>query len=245
MKTLQRNYSGKDVDMLLTAATIAETALANKGFLQSKRGTWKDPFFKTLRDHIDETIRTYLGVDSAKELRKSTQLVLGIQKNAGTLLAEFKVQLVEDFKGDKPRRDELLKQLGFTDYLKDAQIGDQQALVNLLYQFKTNMDKNLQIEITKKGTDPGTITGIMDFAEDLKDKNISQEGFKSSKKEIIEEAVKAFNEIYESVISICKIGAKFFKDDKVKAGQFSFSKIKAALNSGSTAKSKDSSPASL
>jgi hypothetical protein len=34
---IQRNYTGKDVDMLTACATIVENAIANQDFLVSKR----------------------------------------------------------------------------------------------------------------------------------------------------------------------------------------------------------------
>jgi hypothetical protein len=75
--------------MLITAATITESAINNKTFLQSKRANWADPFFQNFKSKIDTTIEEHLGVDSAKELRDSTQVVLSIQANAMRDLAEL------------------------------------------------------------------------------------------------------------------------------------------------------------
>ncbi len=144
MPTTQRNYKNKDVEMLITASTIIENAIANKVFLQKKRSTWADPFFNNIKDRIENAIQTYLGVDSAKDLRQATMTVLGIQKEAISQLAELKIQISEDFKSEKPRRDEILNQLGFTSYLKDVQKKDQKALINLLFQYKTNLSKDLK-----------------------------------------------------------------------------------------------------
>ena len=44
--TIARKYKTKDVEMLTATATIIENAIANKAFLQSKRTTWADPFFR-------------------------------------------------------------------------------------------------------------------------------------------------------------------------------------------------------
>src|ERR1700761_3454499 len=106
MSATPRSYNTKDVDMLVTASTIVETAIANKAFLQSKRNTWADPFFDDLKTRMDGALQNYLGVDSAKELRQSTTVLKGIQAQAIKDLAEAKVQLVEDFKSNKLRRDE-------------------------------------------------------------------------------------------------------------------------------------------
>jgi hypothetical protein len=111
--------------MLVTSSTIVESAMAHKTFLQSQRSVWADPFFDNIKQKIETVTQTYLGVDSAKELRGATQTLLGIQKQATKDLALSKVQIEEDFKTDNPRRTEILKQLGLTDFLKKVQSGDQ------------------------------------------------------------------------------------------------------------------------
>ena len=154
MENTTRHYNTKDVDMLVSASTIIESAIANKTFLQSKRSTWADPFFDDLKTKINTAIQTYLGIDSAKDLRQSTQAILNIQTQALTDLAEAKVQITEDFKNNPPKQTEILTQLGFTSYHKPSQRGDQEALINLLFQFKTNLTETLKTEIAAAGTAP-------------------------------------------------------------------------------------------
>jgi len=230
MKTDNRLYHAKDVDMLVTAATIVENAISNKSFLQTKRSTWADPFFDELKLKIETATQTFLGVDSAKELRGATQALMVIQKQAIKDLAECKVQVTEDFKSDKTRRGELLRQLGFTGYLKDAQKGDQEALLNLLYQFKTNLTPSLKDEIVTKGTAKQILDAIIAYADGLRNANVNQENFKSQRKTITVAAVNEFNDIYNQVISICKISAKFYKDEPAVKDQFSFAKVLKSLN---------------
>jgi hypothetical protein len=228
--TILRKYKNKDVEMLTATATIIENAIANKTILQSKRTTWADPFFDNLKAQIQDTTDTYLGKDAAQLLRQATQIVLGIQAQAINDLAEFKIQIQEDFKTTPLQRTEILTQLGFSTYHKMAQKGDQEALVNLLFQFKTNLNVTLNDTIVAKGTAQSTITNIMAYATTLKEANISQETFKGTKKEITDEAIKAFNQIYEQVISIAKISSNFFKTEKTKQQLFSFAKVAANLN---------------
>ena len=230
METVTRNYSIKDVDMLVTAATVTESAIANKVVLQQKRSTWADPFFDNLKLKINTATQTYLGVDSAKEMRGATQAVLAIQKNAGKDLALCKVQVEEDFKSDKTRRTEILKQLGFTDFLKKVQNDDQEALIQLLYQFKKNLTTALKDEIVNKGTAKETLDTIVTYADALIAANVTQEGNKASRKTITAAGINAFNEIHGEVMSICRIAAKFFNDDAALKDQFSFSKVAKALN---------------
>jgi len=230
MAELKRAYTGKDVDMLTATGTIIEQAIIHKPFLVSKRATWADPFFPDLKTRIADAFPNFLGIDNAKEMREATQIVLGIQKNALRDLAEFKVQIVEDFKTNKPRRDEILNQLGFTTHLKDAQQQDQEALVELLIKFKQNMTAPLQTEITNAGMALALITAIIGYATILKNANITQETLKGSRKVISASAVTEFNAIYNAVISIAKISAKFFKGDTAKQDKFSYSKTLDNMN---------------
>lgn len=231
--TISRKYKTKDVEMLTATATIIENAIANKTFLQSKRTTWADPYFEDLKTNIQNTTDTYLGKDAAQQMRQATQIVLSIQAQALNDLAEFKVQIEQDFKNTPIQRTEILTQLGFTTYHKLAQKGDQEGLVNLLFQFKTNLNATLNAEIVSKGTAQTTIDNIIGYATTLKNANITQETYKGTRKEITDEAINAFNQIYDLVISIAKISSNFYKTDKTKQQLFSFAKVTANLNNQS------------
>jgi len=235
MTTVQRIYKTKDVDMLIAAATIIETAITNKAFLQTKRSTWADPFFEDLQSEINTTIQSFLGIDSAKDLRQATQVVLNIQRRAIKDLAEVKVQLVEDFKTNPTRQTEILTQLGFTSYHKAAQKGDQEALINLLYQFKTNLTPALATEIETQGTAMSMLNTITTYADTLKAADITQENNKGIRKTITAEAITQFNVIYSKVISVSKISTKFYKDSPAQKDQFSFSKVSKAINASKKA----------
>ena len=171
-------------------------------------------------------------------MREATQIVIGIQATALPALAEFKVQIVEDFKNNKPRRDEILNRLGFTQHLKDAQNNDQEALVELLAKFKKNMNAPLQTEITTAGMSAALITAIISYADTLKNSNITQETLKGSRKVISQAGVTEFNAIYNAVISIAKISAKFFIDDVAIRDKFSYSKTLSAINQPPTGPAK-------
>ena len=231
---ITRIYKVKDVEMLIATATIIENAIANRTFLETKRSTWASPFFDDLKTKIKTTTETYLGKDAAQQMRQSTLVVLGIQKQALTDLAEFKVQVEQDFKSNPIQKTEILTQLGFTTFHKLAQKGDQEGLVSLLFQFKTNINPTLNTEIVAKGIAQITIDNIIGYANTLKDANITQETYKGTRKEITDEAIRAFNLIYDQVISIAKISSNFYKNEKPKQELFSFAKVRATLNSQST-----------
>ena len=140
------------------------------------------------------------------------------------------MQVEEDFKEASIQKTEILNNLGFTSYHKIAQKGDQEALVNLLFQFKKNMKSDLNTNIVAKGTAQTTIDNTISYANTLKNANIDQETFKGTRKEITDEVITAFNEVYDKVISIARISSNFFKTEKTKQQLFSYSKVSANLN---------------
>ncbi|MBI5538415.1 MAG: hypothetical protein HY951_00010 [Bacteroidia bacterium] len=244
MVKIVRKYRAKDVELLTVGESIVDHAIEHKDFLISKRPSWADPFLPDLKTSIETAFSDHLGIDNAKEMREATQVVNNLQKTALTFLAEFKVQVEEDFKKNKTRRAEILNQLGFTTYLKGAQHGSHEELVNLLYQFKTNMKPALKTEITTAGTAPAEIDAIIAQTQILKDSGITQETLKGERKELTQEAIREFNDIYDQVISIAKIAAKFFKQDKAVKDEFSFSKaIKAISGEGSGDSKNPATPA--
>ena len=230
MSTIGRIYKTKDVDMLLTIETIIDSAIANKTFLQTKRSNWADPYFDNIKKEINTIIQENLGVDSAKELRQATIAVKTIQANALTDLAEIKVQIEQDFKAQPDRKSEILNQLGFTSYYTQATTRDQEGLINLLFQYNTNLTPALKAEIVAKGTAAAALDAINTYAQTLKDADVFQEGTKGTKKEITSETIQIFNNIYSTVLSIAVISAKFFKTDTAKKDQFSFAKVSKTLN---------------
>lgn len=229
MKTL-RIYKGKDVEMLVTIDTIIDAAIANLDFLVSKRSTWKDPYLPDLKRAIDQAVQDHLGQDNAKALRNATLEVLAIQTPALKDLAEVKVQIESDFNKNPTLKKEILNTLGFTPFYSKTKTKDQEALISLLYQFKTNLTPDLKGQIVTKGTAEEQLDKIASYADDLKNKNVLQESKKGTKKEITEEAIIAFNAVYNEAIAVAKISAKFFKDRPTIQEQFSYTKVKNNLN---------------
>lgn len=223
----ERIYKVKDVDMLLASKTIVETLNQNLDELSVARSTWNQEYVDHLATKIDDAIENYLGMDKKKELRETTSNLASIQAPAQRDLSFIKTQIEVDF--DKKAK-EILKVLGFDKSLRAVQRGDQEALIELLYSFKKGLTDSLKTEITAKGTNPLLIDRIIDYADQLKQLNVSQESLKESTKVLSEEAVKAFNDIYNEVIGICKIAYNFYQYDPIKKEQFTFSKTVSNMN---------------
>lgn len=77
-----RRYTVKDIEMIIASSVILKNAVLKKEFLQTKRSNWTDAFFQQLEEEINQTVQTYLGLDSAKDLRQATAIVYSIQKKA-------------------------------------------------------------------------------------------------------------------------------------------------------------------
>ena len=240
----KRAYTGRDADMLITAATIAQNAINHKTELISKRPIWADPFLPDVKLRIDNAFPNFLGVDNASLLRQATSLVRSIQANAMADLSLFKVQIEEDFRGNKPLLNEMLTTLGFSQHYSSVQNKSQSALVELLFKFKTNMSTTLQTQISAAGTAPALITAIIGYTATLNNSNIAQEALKGGRKELTLEAITEFNEIYTQIIGIAKIASRIFKDNPAIREQFSYAKILRAVKGNASGSNNGSAPAS-
>jgi hypothetical protein len=230
----KRNYQGKDVDMLTACRTIAGSFTANITELSAIRTGWTVAYSSGLTTRIDDIISTYLGLDARHDQRQATAGVIAIQGPAHRDLTFFKTQVDTDFKKEPLRHDEILRTLGFTSYYKDVSKGNQEALVQLLYFFKTNMTDALKTEITGKGMSIELINRIMGFAEVFLQANTTQEQSKGSSLELKAGAIEAFNETYNEMIAICKIAASYYRFEPLKKALFTFAQVQANQGGGTS-----------
>lgn len=232
-----RNYSCKDVDMLMASKTIAESFKSNISELSTTRTDWTEQYAIGLITKIDNAIETHLGIDAKKDLRNATTALVSIQVPAKRDVSYFKTQIDEDFKKETSKRDEILKTLGFAKHLRGVQKSSQESLIQLLYQFKTNMTETLRQEITAKGINVTLIDNIIGYTDTFKQANVVQETFKGSTKEITQEITDVFNAIYDEIIGICKKTSNYYQYEPLKKEQFTFAK--ALSNLGAAAKVAD------
>lgn len=215
----QRNYPNKDVVMLMAAKTILQSMLANLGDLSAVRTNWTEAYVTALILKIDTAIENFLGLDKKQGQREATALLNQIVAPAMRDLAFIKTQIEVDFDSAAV---EILKTLGINKNLHKL---DQEGLIEALYAFKKGMTDQLKNSITQSGTNPLLIEHIIGYATQLQEANLSQEGMKSASQNISQEALDAFNAIYDEVIGIGKIASKYYQDDKLKKDQFTFSKV--------------------
>ncbi len=236
--TKLRKYNYRDVDMLTASDTVAESFGANISELSKVRTDWDEPYAKGLKERIARAIQNFLGIDPKKGLRDATAALVSVQSPARRDLSFFKTQIDDDFKSDPAKRDEILKNLGFTKHIRGVQKGNQQSLVQLLYVFKSNMTDSLKQQITDKGMNVSLIDTISGYAESFREANISQETFKESTKEITKEATDVFNGIYDEIIGICKKASSYYQYEPLKKEQFTFARVIANLGAAKKAAGK-------
>jgi flagellar biosynthesis regulator FlaF len=104
-----RNYSYKDVDMLMAAKTIAESFKVNISELSTTRTVWTEQYADDLIARIDSAMENHLGIDIKKLLRDATASLVAIQIPAKRDLSYFKTQIDDDFKKDSSKKKEILK----------------------------------------------------------------------------------------------------------------------------------------
>jgi hypothetical protein len=238
-----RNYSCKDVDMLMTSKTIAESFKTNISELSTTRTDWTEQYATGLITRIDTAIETHLGIDAKKDLRNATATLASIQVPAKRDVSYFKTQIDEDFKKETSKREEILKTLGFAKNLRGVQKGNQESLILLLYAFRTNLTDALRQEITAKGLNPSLIDNIIGYADTFKQANVTQESFKGSTKEITQEVANVFNDIYDEIIGICKKASNYYQYEPLKKEQFTFAKALSNLGAAVKVAAKETAPA--
>lgn len=227
---IKRNYSYSSVKMCLAAQTISGSFKLNISELSSVRTNWTPEYADDLEARIEEAIKKYLGIDPKKGLRDASSVLSALMGPAKRDISFFKTQVEEDFKSEKEKTQEILKNLGITKNLREVQKNNQEALINLLFAFQLNITDSLKADICSKGMNPDLIDRISGYALSIKNANIDQEGLKETTKEITEETISVFNGIYKEVIAICKIASNFYQYEPLKKEQFTFSKVVANMS---------------
>lgn len=219
--TLARIYSCRDVEMLLAGKEISKSLLDNIKDLSAVRSTWTKEWASNLVNKIDSVIEKYLGLDKKQTQKIATSTLYEISTNAIRDVSFLKKQIEVDF--DKKTCLKIFDAIGMPNSLEIINKGSQEELIQLLFSLKKGLTPKLKAEIVAKGTNPVLIDKLIQYADSLKDAEISQSVLKSTTKVISEEAVVAFNDIYSEIIGICKIASTIYQDNSAKKQLFVFS----------------------
>jgi len=220
-----RKYKCSDVVMLIVLNSIIESLLANIADLSAIRVKWTAEYANKFKARIADAVELYLGLDPKKILRNSTVVVHAIQESAMRDIAFLKVQLEADFADNKTLLSEMLKTLGFNQYLKKVQQGNHDALIAFLQMFSKNITTDMRKAIVDAGTDPKLLDRIVAYADPFTEADMKQGSLKSGSKEIPSEVIDKLNLLYDEGIAICKIAAKYYITNPIKKEQFTFDQV--------------------
>lgn len=240
-----RIYNAKDEVMLLVCLVILQTALTDIAELTKRNPNWTAAYIADLQKQVNDAFNNVLGIDPHGPQRDATEFVHTIQDEVLPLLSTFTTFLAPVFANNVARKDEVLKKLGFPSFYKKAQARNVPALVELLFQFQTNMTSELKAEITAtKDISVAEIDAITKFADKLKQKNVDQKTFQSTAPTLTAAGIDTLNGVYTSVvIYFSKLVLDYFKKKKsVHADAYSFGKLKKIVDPGSNNKGGGSTP---
>lgn len=220
-----RKYKCSDVVMLVVLNSIAESLLANMADLSAVRLNWNAAYGTDFKTRIAFALQNYLGLDPKKVLRSATSDVYAIQEPALRDIAFLKSQLTVDFARKPKVLEEMLRTLGFTQYLGKTQKGNHESLIAFLQMFSKNLTDDIRNAIAEKGTDPQLLNRIAGYAEPFAVADMKQESLKTTTKEIPAESIDKLNDLYMEGIGICKIASKYYISSPIKKEQFSFNSL--------------------
>ena len=220
-----KNYHYKDLDMLMTSQVIAESFQSNLSALSTVYPEFTRQYANSLSEKINKGFEYFLGLGTTKELQRIKNTLNSVQTQSLRAIAFLKTLIEIRTGNDAKRKKQILETLGFRKYLKAVRNNDTMALLGLLSSIHDKMDDSLKEELIKNKSDAAFIERISEYAKKLNRINRSKESLNATRKAIEEEAQQIFNTIYSDIINICKIAARFFKDDQQKHELFVFSKV--------------------
>jgi hypothetical protein len=224
-----RNYRFKDLEMLMAAQDIAENLRLNISALSSAYPEFNMQFIKSLSERIDKGFEYFLGLGTSRELQRIKNSLNSVQAQSLRAIAFLKTLIELRTGNDLNRKKQILDLLGSRKYLKAIQNNDTLALLGLLSNIRDNMNDSLKDELIKNKSDEVFLERISEYAQKLNKANRSKESLNATRKAIEEEAQLFFNDIYTSVITVCKKGARFYHDNPEKRSLFTFSKAVARI----------------
>lgn len=230
----QRLYKGTDAQMLLAASYVADRGVEHVDVLSARRPQWKNPFFPNLKTKITAAFDTNIGVDILSQIKEATATVNSTLTTAHRGIMDLKVEIEVGFKKNPIRMDALLTQLGFN---KLAQKNTTQAnYVGMLFTLKSNLTPAVKTELVQAGANPAAIDTLLQQATLLINANEVQESLKVNRKSVNTVNIEELNDIYDEVISICKLASTYFVGNKELTEQFNFTHALKAQGYVPTAK---------
>lgn len=216
----QRKYKGTDAQMLMATGYIADRGIMHVEVLSARRPQWKDPYFPDLKVRITAAFSKNIGADTLWQLKEATATVEGTLSAAHRGLMDLKVEVEVGFRKNPTRMNALLTELGLNKLT--AKNSKQSSYVDLLFTLKSNLTPAVKAELVEAGANPAAIDTLLQQATQLIASNDEQEALKVNRKNVNKVNVEELNDIYDEVISVCKLVGTYFVGNKELLEQFSF-----------------------
>ena len=227
MDRVTASYKGKTIEMLTSLATLLKFLAPHQAILIAFFTKWADPFFASLEKKLEGVVKTYVGVNSLKELLEASQVLFALQTAALSDLTMFNLLMTRLVK-DKSKRKYYTKIFGFDQYYTDAKRNESQSsLINLLFAIQKNITVTIQDELVNLNFNADLIKRLIGYAGTLNDANINQETFKAQRPTNTADAVTHLNEIYNEVMDVVVLSHGYFVQQEKKdiAAELSYTKV--------------------
>ncbi len=237
----RRFYSSSDVDMLTACAIVVNRAIDHKVELAAKRSGWTEAYFSKLRLKVDKLYNEQLGVNSNVEMRRATQEADIVRNKAINALRLLREELKISLRNEPAKRDEFLKQLGYSNNGISVR---QKDVLEHLHLIKMHMTDELTTELKSKGIDATMLSSIVTYADNMRESYTLQKNTKGLRKEITQESVEELNSLYVEVSDICRLIRVHYPEDKKWKEKFCYQSILNNLKTASSTSQNTPAPSS-
>ena len=223
--SVKRNYNYKDLHMLLACKAIVQSFSNNIDELSLVKPEWTSDYAERLSFKIDEAIENNLKIDEDRQVRDAYTTLNTMYIPAIRDISLFKQKVEGDYKDNVKKKKKLMKNLGFTDYLNNAQKKDQEALIKLLQSIEKNFKPKLRREFESKGVNSKLMDKVEQYAEEFRNIQLPKKIFDKLVKNPKDSSIEIFNQIYEEIQGICKVASAYYRFEADKWEQYAFQKI--------------------
>ncbi len=225
-----RAYNGKDVEMATIILVLVDFAIVKQAILVTFNTALTPDFLTAFRLRIVAETTTILGTDVLQTQRNATLQVLGMFSQAHDALAVVSLLLEAAFRTRPEVKKEILQSLGFTTFIRRVQLRDQEALANLLFQYRRNLTGEVFEKLIDANIAEDKLNDPLAFVTTFNEANVYQEGEKEAHKEITDEDILTLNALYNETMFITGVAKAAFQKEKAILERFSYTKLLSNLN---------------
>ena len=223
MAKIKRYYRQSDVDMLIAASAMVESAREHKEALCQSRSTYTDAYFDKLEKSIGEEFEQ-VGTDAAEQKKEATKALNEMMKAIIRDVVDFRTHINNDFKRKKQDKQIIFDQLGFNECWPRAR-RSQMIMTKFMARFHKGMTPELKARLVRRGMNAELIDRLSGYLFRFKDTNVSQKALKGSQPIKTAERVKQLNKLFDEVMMIGNIAKRVFRDEREKYKLFCYIKV--------------------